>query len=145
MVTGYHWSAGRLRRWTAAGRIAVTSRRAAGPPLTAGEHALLRKWTLIAALFMATQRALYHRTTSDPVWQRIAWIDVAAVEHSRSTPTLTLRRWPETDCPPIKLWSAPTPASPGRHTLTAAGRLGPCGAQQPGLGRRLNLSLRRRV
>jgi hypothetical protein len=99
MAIGYRWHGARFGDWPRAIFLAGARgrRRVGAPRLAPREHPLLRDTDTDGGHYVATERALYHRGASEPAWQRIAWIDVASVDRSGPTRTLTLRSWPEAD------------------------------------------------
>lgn len=104
MAIGYHGHALRLRPLSAVGGLASTRRRSTTLELGRGEHPLLREADSDAgAGYVATERGLYSRAGGESEWHRIAWIDIAAVDHSQHTRTLTLHPWPAAGSTPIQL------------------------------------------
>lgn len=92
MAIAYHGHAIPFRSHA---RARSRPKQALGLVLPAGEHVLCRETGPgEAAHYVATERALYHRGAHEPNWERIAWIDLAFAEFSRSTHALVLRRWP---------------------------------------------------
>jgi len=120
MTVAYHGHAVRLwprtaaRRWTG-------SHRPSGPALGAGEHRLLRTSSSDGTgQYVATERAVYRRADGNGAWLRIAWIDIARVEHSRPG-ELILRPWPDGG-EPVRLLAGAT----SRLGLLAQERVGAC-------------------
>jgi hypothetical protein len=90
--------------------MSATTRRWAGshrhtdPVLVAGEHRLMRERSSDAsAEYVATERALYRCDGGERAWQRVAWMDVARVEHAHSSGELILRTWPDGHEPTVRL------------------------------------------
>jgi len=68
-----------------------------GPPeLGAHEHVLIRESAPDGAEHIGTDRALYlhDAAVADPGWRRLGWPDVASVDWSRDSRTVTLQTWP---------------------------------------------------
>ena len=85
------------RRWTG-------SHRHTDPVFVAGEHRLLRERSSDpGAEYVATERALYLCTAAESGWRRLAWMDVARVEHAHSSGALILRTWPDGDEPTVRV------------------------------------------
>ena len=111
MAIAYHGHAIPLRPRA---RARSLPKHALGLVLPTGEHALCRETGPgDAAHYVATERALYHRAAHESSWRRIAWVDLAFVELSRTSRALVLRRWPDDPLPSIELTIA------GRSRLPA--------------------------
>ena len=94
MTVAYHGHT--IRRWPqAVSRWWSHPVAPASPLLGNGEHRLLSETCDDGtARYVGTEKALYHRADGAQAWRRIAWVDIARVEHSRRTDALTLRGWP---------------------------------------------------
>lgn len=101
------------------------SRREHAPNLTlpTGEHPLLREsGPADDARYVATEKALYRRGAHDSIWDRIAWVDLALAESSRTGHVLVLRRWPGDQQPTTEL----TVAARSRIPAFARERIAAC-------------------
>jgi hypothetical protein len=83
------WWARRRPSALAAGRRA----RSELPQLATHERVLVRESAADGAEYVGTNTALYHRPAppGDRDWQHLGWTDVATVDWSRATRTVTLR------------------------------------------------------